>query len=104
MMIRRWALECLLQQSQNATSRARLMCGRSEQELTARVRQGCWSVTECLEHLSLTTRVFLPTIAQTMATAPALVESRPLRCDTLAKFDLRRGVMLRSGRPRRTGS
>lgn len=82
-------LECLLQQSQNATSRARLMCGRSEQELTARVRQGSWSVTECLEHLSLTTRVFLPTIAQTMATAPALAESRPLRCDTLAKLLIR---------------
>ncbi len=83
-------LACLLQQAENATGHAqRLLCGRSEQELTARVREGSWSVAKCLEHLALTTQVFLPRIAEIMASTPALTKSRPLRCDTLARVLIR---------------
>lgn len=79
-------LACLLQQVEGATSHAkRLVLQRSDQELTTRVRRGSWSVTECLEHLALTTRAFLPLIAETIARTPRLTRNRPLRCDMLAR-------------------
>jgi hypothetical protein len=75
---------------QSATSHAkRLVLGRSEQDLTTRLQPDSWSVTECLEHLALTTRVFLPSIAEIMAQTPKLTRSRSLRCDTLAKVLIR---------------
>lgn len=79
-------LACLLQQVESATNHAqRLVLGRSEQELTTRVRRGSWSVMECLEHLALATRTFLPPIAEIMTKTPRLIRNRPLRCDVLAR-------------------
>jgi hypothetical protein len=83
-------LACLLQQVQNTTRHAkRLVLRRSQEDLTARMRQNSWSVTECLEHIALTTRVFLPPIAEIMAKTPRLTRNRPLRCDMLAKVLIR---------------
>jgi hypothetical protein len=83
-------LSCLLQQVESATTHAkRLVSGRSEQELITRVQPSSWSVTECLEHLALTTRAFLPPIAEIMAKTPPLTKNRPLRCDVLAKVLIR---------------
>ena len=79
-------LACLLQQVESATNHAkRLVLGRSDHKLTVRVRTGSWSVTECLEHLALTTRVFLPPIAEIMAVTPRLTRNRPLHCDAVAR-------------------
>lgn len=83
-------LACLLQQVQSTTSRSeQLTRDRSQKELTARVRQNSWSVTECLEHLALTTQAFLPPIAEIIAKTPKLTRSRSLRCDMLAKLLIR---------------
>jgi hypothetical protein len=83
-------LACLLQQVQSATDHAkRLVLGRSIEELTSRVRQDSWSVTECVEHLALTTKAFLPPIAEIMARTPRLTKNRSLRCDLLAKVLIR---------------
>lgn len=80
----------LLQQVQSATNHAeRLVSGRSEEELNTRVRPDSWSATECLEHLVLTTRAFLPRIAETVSRAPKLTGSRALRADTLARVLIR---------------
>jgi hypothetical protein len=83
-------LACLLQQVQSTTNYAkRLVSGRSEEELTTRARSNSWSAAECLEHLRLTTRAFLPPIAEIIATTPRLIRNRALRCDMLAKVLIR---------------
>jgi len=83
-------LACLLQQVQGATNHAtRLVFGRSQQELTTPVRPDSWSATECLEHLTLTTRAFSPPIAEIITRTPRLTRSRPLRGDALAKVLIR---------------
>ncbi len=83
-------LACLLQQVGSATNRGkRLVLGPSEQQLTMRVRQDGWSVTESLEHLALTTQAFLPPIAQVIAKTPRLARNRPLRYDVLARVLIR---------------
>lgn len=83
-------LTSLLQQVHNATNHGRrLVLERSEEELTTRVRPGSWSTAECLEHLALTTQVFVPSIAKVVIKTPRLARSRPLRCDTLAKVLIR---------------
>lgn len=83
-------LVCLLQQVENATNHAeRLVFGRSREELTTRVRPHSWSATECLEHLVLTTRAFLPRIAEAVSNAPKLTRNRALRGDLLARVLIR---------------
>src|SRR5580704_10948914 len=83
-------LACLLQEVQGATNRAnKLVFERSERELTTRVRPDSWSAAECLEHLTLTTQAFVPSIAGILAETPALTTSRPLRVDMLAKLLIR---------------
>lgn len=83
-------LTCLLQQVSSATNHAeRLAGGRSEEELTTRVRPDSWSVAECLEHLALTTRAFLPPIAEVMGGTPPLTKNRPLRHDVLSRVLMR---------------
>lgn len=83
-------LACLFEQVQSTTNHAkRLVLVRSPEELTTRVRQDSWSVTECLEHLALTTRAFLPPIVQIITKTPRLTRSRSLRCDVLARVLIR---------------
>jgi hypothetical protein len=83
-------LASLLEQVRNGSSRGQcLVRGRSEQELTTRVRPDSWSFTECLEHLALTTRIFLPPIAEVLASTPRLTRNRPLRSDILASVVIR---------------
>lgn len=83
-------LVSLLRQVDSATNHSKhLVFGRSEEELTTRVRPNSWSVAECLEHLALTTRVFLPPIAEIIGKTPRLGKKRPLRCDTLARVLIR---------------
>ena len=83
-------LTCLLQEVESATVHAkRLVSGRSEEELTTRVRPDSWSAAECLEHLALTTWAFLPPIAETIAKAPKLTRNRALRADMLARVLIR---------------
>jgi DinB superfamily len=80
----------LLEQVQRATRQAeRLAFGRSEEQLTARVRPNSWSPAECLDHLALTTSACLPSIAKAMASTPPLRTNRPLRCDPLARVLIR---------------
>ena len=56
-----------------------LLHGRTQPELSARPRPGSWCVAECLDHLTQTTRVFLPTLAAAIAAAPQLNKNRRLR-------------------------
>jgi hypothetical protein len=83
-------LIALLEQVQSVTNRAqRLVLGWSEEQLSTRPQPASWSTTECLEHLALTTHVFLPSIAEIMAKTPRLTKVRTLRCDALAKVLIR---------------
>ena len=83
-------LICLLQQVESATTQAkRLVFGRHQEQLSTRVTPDSWSPAECLEHLALTTRAFVPAIAGVMAKAPRLTRNRVLRADTLARVLIR---------------
>jgi hypothetical protein len=54
-----------------ASARARaLVEGLGPARITQRPRSGGWSVAECLEHLNLTTRAFLPLWRDACLTAP----------------------------------
>ena len=56
-----------------------LVRGRSSSELATRLGPGSWSVAECLDHLTQTTRAFLPAISASIAAAPKLKNDRRLR-------------------------
>lgn len=56
-----------------------LLQGRSSSEQGTRLGPGFWSVAECLEHLTQTTRAFLPAISASIAAAPKLKNDRRLR-------------------------
>ena len=60
-----------------------LVQGRDISELTARSGSGSWSVAECLDHLTQTTRAFLPAISTSVASAPKLKNDRRLRTGIL---------------------
>ncbi len=82
--------QCLLHEVQSTSCDAkRLVTGRSEGELTARLRPDSWSVTECLEHLALTTQAFVPAIEGIMPRTPLLTKNRPLRRNALATVLIR---------------
>jgi hypothetical protein len=67
----------------------RLVEGRSKAELNLRLEPNSWSVAQCLDHLAQTTRAFLPAITDSVATAPKLLTSRPLRTGLLARLFIR---------------
>ena len=83
-------VSCLLQQIENATACARkLTSGRSEQQLSVRVRPDAWSVAECLDHLALTTRTFLPKISAAIESAPRIRSDRKLRMERTVRILIR---------------
>ena len=62
---------------------------RDRADLTIRLKPGAWSVAECLDHLTQTTRAFLPTISDAIAEAPKLTRNRRLRTGILPNLFIR---------------
>lgn len=54
-----------------------LQCDKAD--LTTRLKPGSWCVAECLDHLTQTTRAFLPAISAAIVEAPKLERNRRLR-------------------------
>ena len=63
--------------------------GRDRSDLGVRLKPGSWCVAECLEHLTQTTRSFVPAISDAIAEAPRLTRNRPLRTGILANLLIR---------------
>src|SRR5580658_9220307 len=83
-------LEAVLGQVENATRKARdLVAGRSLAHLTTSLESTSWSVTQCLDHLALTTTAVLPAISAAIERAPRLTINRPLRTGALTWLFLR---------------
>ena len=57
---------------------------RDSADLGMRLERGSWCVAECLQHLTQTTRSFVPAISDAIAKAPKLTRNRPLRTGILA--------------------
>lgn len=55
-----------------------LVEGRDISALSFRLKPGSWCVAECLDHLTQTTRAFLPAISEAIAAAPRLSRNRRL--------------------------
>lgn len=66
-----------------------LIEGRNKAELGTRLETGSWSVAECLDHLTQTTRAFLPAISGAIAKAPKLRKNRRLRTGFLPSLFIR---------------
>jgi hypothetical protein len=62
---------------------------RDRADLTIRLKPGAWSVAECLDHLTQTTRAFLPAISDAIAEAPKLTRNRRLRTGILPNLFIR---------------
>jgi hypothetical protein len=57
---------------------------RDTADLGVRLERESWCVAECLEHLTQTTRSFVPALSDAIAKAPKLTRNRPLRTGILA--------------------
>jgi hypothetical protein len=66
-----------------------LVLGRDKTELMTRLKPGSWCVAECLDHLTQTTRAFLPAILEAVARAPKLTTNRRLRTGILPSLFIR---------------
>ena len=66
-----------------------LVARRDKADLTARLKPGSWCVAECLDHLTQTTRAFLPAISAAIAEAPKLRKNRRLRTGVLPNLFIR---------------
>ena len=66
-----------------------LVLQRDKADLVARLKPGSWCVTECLDHLTQTTRAFLPAISDAIAEAPKLTKNRRLRTGILPSLFIR---------------
>ena len=62
---------------------------RDKTDLGTRLEPGSWCVAECLDHLTETTRSFLPAISKAIAEAPKLSSNRPLRTGILPSLFIR---------------
>jgi DinB superfamily len=62
---------------------------RNQADLTTRLKPESWSVAECLDHLTQTTRTFLPAIANAMGEAPRVKKDRRLRTGLFPSLFLR---------------
>ncbi len=83
-------LSTLIEQIKVATRSAELSVeGRSSADLNVRLDPNSWSVAQCLDHLAQTTRAFLPAISESVANAPRLLSTRPLRTGLLARLFIR---------------
>lgn len=63
--------------------------GRGKADLAARLEPGSWCVAECLDHLTQTTTLLIPPIADAIRNAPKLNANRPLRSGIVADFLIR---------------
>ena len=80
----------LAQQIRQATQDLELLlAGRKNTELLTRLEPDLWSVAECLDHLTQTTRTFLPAIERAIAAAPKLKIDRRLRTGILPSLFIR---------------
>lgn len=66
-----------------------LLAGRDKVDLTIPLKPGSWCVAECLDHLTQTTRAFLPAISKAIAEAPKLKRNRRLRTGLLPNLFIR---------------
>lgn len=66
-----------------------LVFGRLKTDLLLRPEAESWCVAECLDHLTQTTRAFLPAISQAIAEAPKLKRNRRLRTGFLPSVFIR---------------
>lgn len=66
-----------------------LLAGRKNAELLTRLEPESWCVAECLDHLTQTTRAFLPAISAAIAVAPRLNHNRRLRTGVLPSLFIR---------------
>lgn len=66
-----------------------LLIGRDETDILVRLRPESWCVAECLDHLTQTTRAFLPAISEAIAKAPKLIADRRLRTGILPSLFIR---------------
>ena len=66
-----------------------LILGRDDADLMTRLNPESWSVAECLDHLTQTTRAFLPSISQAIAVAPKITKDRHLRTGILPSILIR---------------
>jgi hypothetical protein len=83
-------LEAVLNQVEHVTRKAHdLIAGRSLVHLTTSHESGSWSVTQCLDHLALTTNAVLPAISAAIVHAPRLTTNRALRTGALTRLFLR---------------
>lgn len=70
----------LAEQIRKATRDAEaLLLGRDRSDLAVRLKPASWSVAECLDHLTQTTKAFLPAISAAILAAPRLTRNRRLR-------------------------
>ena len=75
---------------QQITHEAELqILSREKADLCVRLKEGSWCVAECLDHLTQTTRSFLPTISDAIANAPKLASDRRLRTGILPSLFIR---------------
>ena len=62
---------------------------RDKADLGIHLEPGSWCVAECLDHLTQTTRSFLPAISDAIAEAPKLTTNRRLRTGILPSLFIR---------------
>jgi len=68
---------------------AALLSGRDNADLLVRLKPQSWCVAECLDHLTQTTRAFLPAISEAIARAPKLRTNRRLRTGVVPSLFIR---------------
>lgn len=68
---------------------AALLSGRDNADLLVRLKPQSWCVAECLDHLTQTTRAFLPAISEAIARAPKLRTNRRLRTGLIPSLFIR---------------
>lgn len=80
----------LAQQIRQATQELEsLLAGRKNTEWLTPLEPESWCVAECLDHLTQTTRAFLPAIEAAIAVAPKLKNNRRLRTGILPSLFVR---------------
>lgn len=66
-----------------------LLFGRDKRDFLTPLTPESWCVAECLDHLTQTTRAFLPAISEAIAEAPKLKTNRRLRIGLLPSLFIR---------------
>jgi hypothetical protein len=66
-----------------------LVLQRDKADLVTRLKSGSWCVAECLDHLTQTTRAFLPASLEAIAEGPKPTRNRRLRTGILPNLFIR---------------